>query len=130
MVNWDDPSILLEDFSASCVFRVGPHSPDSYPLAVALIKLYHAIGGIYMCVRLRKQTRRTWVVISTWKPLQLGNCEHGRFRIGCLAKKAAIQVDHMGERLAVYQAYHPAQGKLAIPWNTLYRIACLCIFLH
>ena len=67
--------------------------------------------------------------MPTWKQPQLGNCEHGWFRIGCLAKKAAVQVDHMGELVAVYEAPHSTQGKLDIPWNTLYRITCLCILL-
>jgi len=128
MVDWDDSSLLLKDFSTSCVLRVSQYRLDSY--LVALIKLYHAIGGIYMCVHLHEQARRKRVLISTWKKLQLGNCDHGRFRIGCLAKKAAVQVDHMGELVAAFETSHPTQGKVAIPWNTLHRITCLCLLLR
>lgn len=63
MVNGDDPSFPLKDFSTSCVLRVTQYRLDSY--LVALVKLYHAVGGIFMCVRLYKQTRRKWVLIST-----------------------------------------------------------------
>ena len=53
MVNWHDPSVL-KDYSTSRALHV-THldiAIDNY--LVALIKLYHTIGGIYMCVRLHK----------------------------------------------------------------------------
>jgi hypothetical protein len=48
MVNWHDPALLLKDYSASCGCRVDRFHPDG--LLVALIKLNHAIAGIFMCV--------------------------------------------------------------------------------
>jgi len=65
MVKWDDPSLLLKDFSASCILRVSQYPIDSY--LVALIKLYHAIGGIYMYVHLHEPPQRKWELISTWE---------------------------------------------------------------
>jgi len=55
MVNWHDPSLLLKDYSASRALHVSQRNIALDHYLVALIKLYHTIGGIYMCVRLHRQ---------------------------------------------------------------------------
>ena len=78
MVNWHDPALLLKDYCAcpglslkslSTNFSLDCH-------LVAIVKLYHAIAGIYMCVRLhRQEIPRT--DINLQQP-QLGNYVHCR----------------------------------------------------
>lgn len=53
MVNWHSFATILEDYSASHDLCVSQHPIDSS--LVALIKLNHAIGGIYMFVHLHTQ---------------------------------------------------------------------------
>ena len=54
MANWRDPS-LLKDYSTFRALHVSHLNIPIDNYLVALIKLYHTIGGIYMCVRLHKQ---------------------------------------------------------------------------
>ncbi len=56
MVNWHDPALLLEDYSASTGSRVANIAINNH--LVAAIKLHHVIAGIYMCVRLHWQESR------------------------------------------------------------------------
>lgn len=85
MVKWDDPSLLLKDFSASCVLRVSQYPVDSY--LVALIKLYHAIGGIYMYVHLHEPPRRKWELISTWENFSWETVITAGFELDVLRRK-------------------------------------------
>ena len=49
MVNWHDPSLLLDDYGAPPVVASSKYRPDTH-LIVALIKLNHALAGIFMSV--------------------------------------------------------------------------------
>jgi hypothetical protein len=53
MVNWKDPALLLNDSGAPAATMLVNIAIDS--LLVAFVKLGHAIGGLYMCVRLHWQ---------------------------------------------------------------------------
>jgi hypothetical protein len=53
MVNWQDPALLLKDYCASCDSMSVNIAVNS--CLVSLVKLGHAIAGVYMCVRLHRQ---------------------------------------------------------------------------
>jgi hypothetical protein len=53
MVNWQDPALLLKDYCESRRSMSVNIVLDSH--LVSLVKLGHAIAGVYMCVRLHNQ---------------------------------------------------------------------------
>ena len=99
-------------------------------LLVAFIKLGHAIGGLYMCVRLYWQESANWYRITTIES-QLGNCVHSWLRVGHVTKKTIVQVDNLGELISPYLTSRPLQSwcmmNVAIPWNAL---PCFICFHH
>jgi hypothetical protein len=52
MVNWQDPALLLKDYCARDSMSINIAADGRL---VSLVKLGHAIAGVYMCVRPFKQ---------------------------------------------------------------------------